>query len=828
MSFTTKRDEGRQASLALAKQLLFLLPAFLLPLQAQTLSSLRGNVQDAQGGAVAQARVRLFRQDLNLNLVTQTDNAGRFQFERLVPGAVLLEVDKDGFRNMTLPTRLEAKPQTELTLTLEVAGVSQTVLVTATGIPQAFDEIAKATNLLTFEEINLRNEFSLAEALRTLPGMLITNGGGPGQFTNIRIRGMRSDASAVLVDGLRFRDPSATQGDATSFVPALNFVGTDRVEVLRGSASSVYGTNAVGGVVNVITQEGGAPGHGQALFEGGNLGFFRGRLSASGGFQENRFRYSASMMHLNVTRGVDGNDANRSTGGQAFMRYDFTPKVSLSARLWASDNFVQLNVSPTASGIPAANFPATGVIPANVLSPEGVRILNQGGRPDYAGVTLIPGRDDPDSRLSSRFGTTALVFRQTLTPRVNWQTSYQRVHTWRVFQNGPVGTGFQPTAESFSNFIGDIDTVDARFNAVLNPAWSLTGGYEFESERYFDRQNNNLPPPRTVVSQVKARQSSNSAYFASQLGLMDRRLQISFAGRSQFFQLTRPEFQLTGTANNYDRVPLQSPPKALTGDVAISYLIAASSTKVRAHGGNSYRAPALYERFGGGFGANPITGEVLFTPYGDPRLAPDRYNTVDAGVDQYLFQNRIRVSATWFYNRAVSLTAFDSSGGIRPDTDPFGRAFGYINGSGGISRGFELGIEARPRRDLTMTGAYTYTNADLDRDLTVRNFRRVFQVPAHLTSFVVMKQWGRRLDTTLDFFHGGGYFSPFFAVTSARAFQFPGFTKVDLAVGYRVWERETRTARVYTKIDNMLNQRWYQNGWLAPQATFVTGLMMSY
>lgn len=794
---------------------------------AQPAAQLQGQLTDEQGKGAGRARIRVFRQGGAAAATAVSNDAGRFEIERLIPGPAVVQIDKDGFRSLTRPIEL-APGRNTLDAVLEVAGVAQSISVTATGAAQTFDEIGKAITTVSGEEIQARNEFSIAEALRTTPGIVISNTGGPGQLTTIRTRGLRPDATAVLVDGLRFRDSTTIQGDASSFVSTLNFTGAERLEIVRGSGSSVYGTNAAGGVVNVITQEGGPPLHGGLLFEGGTLGLFRGRGAIGGGALGNRLRYTGSAQHINVTRGVDGNDANRSTSLQGFARYDFTPSLSLSGRFWGSDDFVQLNISPTTAGIPAANFPASGVIPAVMLSPENVRILNAGGAPDFRGVTLIPGRDDPDSRRASRFATTALILRHTLTPRLNWQASYQRVHTARTFHNGPAGTGFQPAAENYSNYVGDIDTVDARLNAIAASWLTLTAGYEFERENYFDFQNNNLPAPRTVISQTAVKQDANAAFVAAQFALLERRLQISLSGRGQFFRMFRPQFVLTGTANNYDRVPLESPPRALTGDAAIAYLIPGTSTKLRAHAGNAYRAPALYERFGGGFSASPVTGEVLFTPYGDPRLAPDRYNSVDAGVDQYLFQDRLRLSATWYYQRAVSLTAFDSSGGIRPDTDPFGRSLGYINGSGGTSRGFELGVEARPSRKLTLTGSYTYTNANLDRDITVRDFWRVLQAPRHVASFVVMQQWTRRLDTSFEFFRSSGYYSGFFAVNRARAFEFPGFTKADLVGGYRVWANDSQSARVYAMVENVFNQRFYQNGWLAPQAAFRGGLQYAF
>jgi iron complex outermembrane receptor protein len=271
-------------------------------------------------------------------------------------------------------------------------------------------------------------------------------------------------------------------------------------------------------------------------------------------------------------------------------------------------------------------------------------------------------------------------------------------------------------------------------------------------------------------------------------------------------------------------VNLTAPPAALTGDASAAYLVAATNTKLRAHFGNAYRAPSLYERFGGGFSNNPVNGETQFTLYGDPRLSPDRYNSLDGGVDQYLLSNRMRLSVTWFYTRVISITAFDSSGVIRAATDPFGRSSGYINGSGGISRGTEVGAEARPLKSLTVSGSYTYVNENTDRDISVAGFWKILGVPAHTGSLVATKYWGRKLDTTISLFRSSLYYTSFFAGTRSRAFEFPGITKGSLVGSYRVWEGERRSARIYCKVDNIFNQRYYQNGWLAPQATALLGL----
>ena len=89
--------------------------------------------------------------------------------------------------------------------------------------------------------------------------MRIQTLGGPGSFTRIMTRGLRPQDTAITIDGLRFRDAATTQGDATPFLQDLVLLGTERIEVLRGTGSSVYGSNAIGGVVNLVTDTGGAP-----------------------------------------------------------------------------------------------------------------------------------------------------------------------------------------------------------------------------------------------------------------------------------------------------------------------------------------------------------------------------------------------------------------------------------------------------------------------------------------------------------------------------------------------------------------------------------------
>lgn len=791
-------------------------------------TALTGTVVDAQFAGVPGAEVRLAREDATVTRTAVSDGTGKYRIDEVPPGVFVVEVGKPGFRRHTQVVTVEAGTDVILDVQLEVAGIDDSVVVTAAGLPQITQETSKAITIIEAQDIQARNEHALSEIVRFTPGVQVRNSGGPGQATSMRIRGLRPDGSAVLVDGMRFRDASTIQADATSFLSTLNFVAAERVEVLRGSGSSLYGTNAVGGVVNIVTRPGGGAFRGEGQVEGGSLGHIRARGSFGGGALNDRLRYSAGALQFNLLDGLDGNDSTRSTGVHGLVHYDVSQTANVMVRVLGSNDRVQTNTSPTASGIPTATIPQAIVVDAIPVPPDQIELSNRGLPFQVGGATYFPGRDDPDSLRTSAFHTTAVRLRHSGWSALSWQASYQRVHTRRTFTNGVLGRGFQPAADSFSYIVGDIDTADVR--AFTAPrAWvNLTAGYEFERERFHDRQDNNLPAPRRTQTETRIRQDANAVFASAQFALSDRRLQLAVSGRAQSFRLSNPQLTAVGAVSPYDGVAVVSPPNALTGDVSAAYFMAASDTKLRIHGGNAFRAPAMYERYGGGFDTDPITGRVGFTPYGDPRLEPDRYRTIDAGVDQYVFASRLLVSATAFYNQVTSLTAFNSAGGIRPDTDPYGRSLGYLNSSGGFSRGVEIAIDARPAAALRLSGGYTYTRSETADDITVPGFFLVPGVFEHMATFVITNRWNDRLDTTFDVFHGGATYGSFFAAGRPRAFKYPAFTKAAAVAGYRFVNHPRVPLRAYLKVDNLFDQTYYEIGWRNLGRTAVAGLSVGF
>ena len=128
------------------------------------------------------------------------------------------------------------------------------IIVTSSIIAQPRRQIGTAVSAIDFEEIDLRGYTDVADVLRTQPSVGVSNTGGPGKSTSVRIRGEESFRTMLIIDGVKAVDPSAPQV-APSFDSLLTTSDLQRVEVLRGPQGFIYGADA-GGVINVLTKRG--------------------------------------------------------------------------------------------------------------------------------------------------------------------------------------------------------------------------------------------------------------------------------------------------------------------------------------------------------------------------------------------------------------------------------------------------------------------------------------------------------------------------------------------------------------------------------------------
>ncbi len=163
------------------------------------------------------------------------------------------------------------------------------VVITATRVATPLTDVASSISLITASDLKTFQWRDLPSALRATPGLAVVQTGGPGGLTSVFIRGADSDHTKVVLDGVDVDDPSV---GAFDFGQVLT-TGIARVEVLRGPASSLYGSDAVGGVINIITERGSGPAHIEATVEGGSFDTVNANARLSGG--DSRFDYSLEV-----------------------------------------------------------------------------------------------------------------------------------------------------------------------------------------------------------------------------------------------------------------------------------------------------------------------------------------------------------------------------------------------------------------------------------------------------------------------------------------------------------------------------------------------------
>jgi vitamin B12 transporter len=761
--------------------LFFFLLSLSINVFAQNGATIKGRVADERGSAIPGAEVRL-RSRTGIHLFARTDDGGVYAFNGLAPGNYILEITARGFAVLTSEElRLERNESVNRDFQLSIKSLDENVVVVASGTPQRADEVSKAVTLVEDRQIEARRELTLSEALRGTPGLRVQQQGSYGALTSLRLRGQRNYDTAVLLDGLRVRDASDINGSALPVITDILPADLDRVEILRGSGSSIYGTNAIGGVINLVPKTGAGEPKFEASFEGGSLALFRERLQGSGGIGK-RAGFSFGLSRLDVRHGVDGHDEFGDTAGGARFQFDATPSISLSANFYGAVSNARTNNSPFA--LPAA-FASTAQYPDAV-----------------EGVTFQPDTNNPDQGRRNRL----LVASARITERVNsifsYTVAYQHVSTHRRNYNGalvdPRFAQFFPFGdfEFNSTNTGATDTLDARGNFQLGRANLLTAGMEYERESFFQQ---NLPS-FSLLNSTTDRQRTFAVFGQDQIFLLDGQLQISVGARGQFYRISAAD--RPGVLSDINTE------SSLTGDGSIAYFIRSTGTKLRAHAGNGFRAPSLFERFGEAVIAN--------TPQriGDPLLRAEQSIGVDGGFDQRLQSDRLRFGATYFYTRLQRVVDFTF-------LDPLGLRLngGYFNRPGGLARGVETYLEAAPFRGTDLRASYTFTNSD--RFVSGVGLRQEYVIPRHLLGVTLNQRYKAYL-LSFDLNRTGSYIAPVFENDfpfRTASLKFSGYTKADAFLSYERSLSEHVVLVLFGGSDNIFNQKYFENGFRAPGAT---------
>lgn len=275
------------------------------------------------------------------------------------------------------------------------------IIVSATRTEIATDRAGgNSITVITSDDIQAKQQNSVAELLKTVPGINITSTGGPGTATSVFIRGADSKNTLVLLDGIMLNDVSGL--NRSPDLANINVDNIERIEVIRGPMSVMYGSNATAGVINIITKKGKKTPSASAQFEAGSYGTWKGDASLAGAVERINFAFSGSKTKTQgFSAANDDNDA-----------------IPTGDKTSEKDGYENMTISANAGIDITDNFSISGVL------------RHMDSDVDTDGYNWEGYAEDDDSNIESRqtFGKLDVnntLFNNFLTSKFTWQGSQQ-------------------------------------------------------------------------------------------------------------------------------------------------------------------------------------------------------------------------------------------------------------------------------------------------------------------------------------------------------------------------------------------------------------------
>jgi outer membrane receptor protein involved in Fe transport len=210
-----------------------------------------GTVKDRSGAVVRDARVSLLDAHHAVHATDRTDGQGAFAFPDVAPGSYLLLTDSPGFAVRRTAVTVAHRP-VPVEVVLEPSGMSEEVTVTANpGRVESIDAVSQPVSVVSLEEIGLRAKSVLAEVANEEVGVHLQRTSPT--IAGIFVRGLTGNKVSVFVDGQRY-STGAMRGGINTFFDLLDPTSLEAVEVLRGPSSAQYGSDAIGGSVQLLTR----------------------------------------------------------------------------------------------------------------------------------------------------------------------------------------------------------------------------------------------------------------------------------------------------------------------------------------------------------------------------------------------------------------------------------------------------------------------------------------------------------------------------------------------------------------------------------------------
>ena len=563
---------------------------------AASAADLKVKVLDPQSAAVAGAQVALLGDAGRIASLQTTSAEGIAVLSISGKGSYHIRVLAPGFAPETVTSSASAG---DLIVNLRVATAAETVVVSATRTLASAEESGASISTLESADLQVMQPTAESDALRFLPGAIVSDTGQRGGLTSLFVRGGDSDYNKVLIDGVPVTEPGGTFDFGT--VP---MAGVDRVEFLRGAQSTLYGSDAMTSVVQVFSRTGTTQVPELRLgADGGNFNTAHGFAELSGA--RGIWDYDVFGDQFNTTGlGVNDNYSNSLQGGNVGVR--------LNERAWLR---VRARHTNNRTGVP--------------------------GEWNFNGAALLPPDIDARARQNNFLGSAEI----TLLAPSHWQHRFEGYeYNHRTLNEDTVpDRGCDPATFNFTDcFFLDLEHVNrAGFNyqGDYTPrSWAQTTvGYEFEDEngnfnsQYVTTDPLGNPIPGASFTHGLRR---NHALFVQQRitrGRISVVAGVRYVHNESFGDRAVPRVAVTFLGLH-------------GGDVF-------SGTRLRFSYAGGVKEPSFEESFG-------ITGTYPTNP--NPDLKPEENHAFEAGVEQSLMRGKFGFSAIYFNNRFHNQIEFET------------------------------------------------------------------------------------------------------------------------------------------------------------------------
>ena len=733
-----------------------LLPAVLLIALLAAPSSLfagtiRGLVSDPDGRPVPGAAL-ILSGPLAAVRTAASDSSGRFAFDRIGAGRYDLRVVLAGFRADPLLVDLTDADDREVTVQLRLAAVAESVVVSASQVEVPLSRTSDSVTVLTGGDLRARQIESVGDALRLVPGLSVASNGGRGSVTSLLPRGGDSDYTLVLVDGIKLN----TFGGGFDF-SQLAIADIDRIEVVRGPQSALFGSDAIGAVVQIVTRQGG-PVRVEGLAEGGSLNTSRLAAAASGSSGAWSWGGSVERAATNGYRGIAPATGERVTN-------DDWRSAHASASLgWRGPGGIDLRGH---AGITATDRGYPGPYGSN---PAGA----------FSGV----------DRVSRGETTTRVLAIRAIAPWPGFARVRQSAHVSYLDLTSDFTSAFGLSASGTRRLSARTQT-----DVAVRASTGISAGIEVQREEATStfitgEASDPVPIHRLAVG-----------LFGEGRYQPNERLSLAAGVRAEYVRRDR----LEANPNPFSARPPfgLDTTRSVNPKVSVSYLIRQPRTWARRDDAARFISWTRV-RAGAGTGIRPPDAfEIAFTD--NPALRPERSRSVEIGLEQAFAGDAIRADVTAFYNRYDDLIV-----AVGPAMGDISR-YRTDNISNATAGGIEVSTAVRTPWGLEARVAYTFLATKVlaldGTSVAPAPFevgQPLLRRPRHQASldlvyshgrFVVSARAGARgrvLDVEPSFGAFGGLF------TAA------GYTAVDAGLSVRV----AGPIEAFARVTNLLNRQY--------------------